>query len=277
MCEFCSQHGEGKKWYLNVKNYGTDLLDNLERKEMIKNTYFEIMRKGNKDVNRLEKMFVRNPKVIARMAPAYTKRMKSFHFGQVLPLEHIHEIVSLANSIVRIACGCRWEVEKKESRYCYGISFGPPDWYDEIDMDFFGVPDIARFEHMEKENALKCIDETDAKGLVHSIWTFQTPFIGMICNCDISYCLSMRTTVGMNMQSMFKAEVVAETDPDKCNGCKACIDACQFSAIDYRDEQDNCRIDPAKCYGCGVCRSRCTQDAISMRDRSTHPVASVLW
>jgi hypothetical protein len=26
MCEFCHQHGEGKVWYLQIKNYLTDLL-----------------------------------------------------------------------------------------------------------------------------------------------------------------------------------------------------------------------------------------------------------
>jgi heterodisulfide reductase subunit A-like polyferredoxin len=117
----------------------------------------------------------------------------------------------------------------------------------------------------------------DKKGLVHSIWTFQTPFIGMLCNCEISYCLAMRTTMGMNMQSMFKAEVVGETDPALCNGCKACITACQFQAIEYVDDQDNCRIDPSRCYGCGVCRSRCPVGAITMKERHTHPVAASLW
>lgn len=25
MCEFCTQHGEGKKWYLQMKNYSQEL------------------------------------------------------------------------------------------------------------------------------------------------------------------------------------------------------------------------------------------------------------
>jgi len=30
MCEFCTEHGEGKKWYLQAKNYSAELL-NLKR------------------------------------------------------------------------------------------------------------------------------------------------------------------------------------------------------------------------------------------------------
>ena len=26
MCEFCTEHGEGKKWYLQMKNYSDALL-----------------------------------------------------------------------------------------------------------------------------------------------------------------------------------------------------------------------------------------------------------
>lgn len=26
MCEFCTKHGEGKKWYLEMKNYAGELL-----------------------------------------------------------------------------------------------------------------------------------------------------------------------------------------------------------------------------------------------------------
>ena len=37
MCEFCLQHGEGKKWYLQAKNYADDLLSDVRRRRFIKN------------------------------------------------------------------------------------------------------------------------------------------------------------------------------------------------------------------------------------------------
>lgn len=39
MCEFCKEHGEGKKWYLQAKNYRRELW-NEERKQMTKE-FFE--------------------------------------------------------------------------------------------------------------------------------------------------------------------------------------------------------------------------------------------
>jgi heterodisulfide reductase subunit A-like polyferredoxin len=76
---------------------------------------------------------------------------------------------------------------------------------------------------------------------------------------------------------MFRAEYVAEVVDDKCPGCKACIDTCEFKAIEYQGKKKPVTIDAKKCYGCGVCRSACTQGAISLTDRSTHPVGKYLW
>ena len=35
MCDFCHKHGEGKKWYLQAKNYSEDLLSDLKRRDFI--------------------------------------------------------------------------------------------------------------------------------------------------------------------------------------------------------------------------------------------------
>ncbi len=33
MCQFCTKHGEGKKWYLEAKNYSDDLWNSGGRRE----------------------------------------------------------------------------------------------------------------------------------------------------------------------------------------------------------------------------------------------------
>ncbi len=41
MCEFCTEHGEGKKWYLQMKNYADELLHeglSSEQKGIVKAT-----------------------------------------------------------------------------------------------------------------------------------------------------------------------------------------------------------------------------------------------
>ena len=35
MCEFCTQHGEGRKWYLRMENYSQELLEQDGRREFM--------------------------------------------------------------------------------------------------------------------------------------------------------------------------------------------------------------------------------------------------
>ncbi len=277
MCEFCTSHGEGKKWYLNVRNYSTELLNDPGRRSMIRSFYREMIEGGNKNISRMEKMFLRSPRHLEKVKSAYAREMKSLHFGQVLPLEEVGKILSICNSAVRLPCGCRWAFSHQEKRVCFGVSFGGSEWFNGLDTDYFGSPDISQFDHLNREQVLDQIRELDDRGMVHSVWTFQTPFIGAICNCELKSCLAMRGTVGLQMPLMFKSEMLAEIDETKCTGCQECSHICQFSAIDYSETDNISRINWKRCFGCGVCRSACPEKAIALVERVTHPFASSLW
>ena len=277
MCEFCTQHGDGRKWYLNARNYATELQNELHRQKFIAHFYEDVIGISHKQLSLLEKLFHGKIFLPRKIREQKMESSKRSHFGQIIPVEEIPKILDLATSIVRVTCGCRWAAEKRESRTCYGLSAGPPDWYDGLDMEFFGSPDVSQLEHLTKEEAYQAMAEDDKNGMVHSLWTFHTPFIGAICNCDGRYCLAMRSSLGQKMPSMFRAEYIAEVIEEKCPGCKACVDKCQFNAIEYYGKKMPISIDAKKCYGCGVCRSACTQDAISLIDRSKHPLGQYLW
>lgn len=277
MCEFCTSHGEGKKWYLNVKNYSTELLHDPNRKSLIGNFYKEIVGKGNQKISRMEQMFVRNPKLLERIRAPYIREMKSLHFGQVLPLEEVARVLAICNTAIRLPCGCRWAFSKKETRVCFGISFAAAEWFNDLDTDYFGSPDVSQFDHLNKEQVLDQIKQLDHQGLVHSVWTFQTPFIGAICNCELKSCLALRSTIGLKMPLMFKSEKLAEVDATKCTGCRECSRGCQFAAVEYSEADNRSQINSKHCFGCGVCRSACPEDAITLVERKTHPLASSLW
>lgn len=277
MCEFCTQHGEGRTWYLNAKNYAAELVEDLNRKEFIRHFYREVIHKGNKQVSLLEKPWMNKIGIPSVIKNKIIRDNKADHFGQVVPMEDVEQIISMSSSVTRVACGCRWAKEKKESRLCYGITAGVPAWHEFLDMDYFGSPEVSHLETLSKEEAIRSIREADKKGYVHSIWTFGTPFIGAICNCESEYCLAMRMTAGLNTPVMFRAEYVAVTDPEKCNGCKACLDKCQFDAIRFDENEKKARILKEKCYGCGICRASCHHDAIALVDRKKDPVTAVLW
>jgi heterodisulfide reductase subunit A-like polyferredoxin len=87
----------------------------------------------------------------------------------------------------------------------------------------------------------------------------------------------MRCTVTHEIPVMFRAEYIAQVDPDACTGCRQCMKVCQFGAIVYSASTAKVAIDHKRCYGCGICRSMCPVDAIHLHDRATSGTAANLW
>jgi NAD-dependent dihydropyrimidine dehydrogenase PreA subunit len=281
MCEFCTKHGEGEKWYLQAKNYSDDLLSDVRRRRFVEEFVSEpdALARDARRMDRLEKVpnFIKG--VIRRIV---TRRMKKVHFGQVVPIEEINQIFGFVNSIVRMACICRHTTLGKEKRYCYGISLAPDggmlaEILRGVDASFFSGPDAAGLETLTRDEAISAFRAHEQEGLCHSVWTFHTPFICGICNCDRSDCLAMRSTVTHAMPVMFRAEYVAEVSPDECTGCRECMRVCQFGAVTYSPSNKKTVIDQRWCYGCGVCRSVCKKNAIRLEERIKVPVAANLW
>jgi heterodisulfide reductase subunit A-like polyferredoxin len=124
---------------------------------------------------------------------------------------------------------------------------------------------------------MEALREHDKEGLCHTVWTFHTPFMGGVCNCDRADCLAMRSTVTHRIPVMFRAEYVATVNPDQCTGCRQCMRVCQFGAISYSASNKKAVIDQRHCYGCGICRSVCPKDAVGLENRSDARVAANLW
>lgn len=261
MCEFCAEHGEGKLWYLTMRNYGEELLAQDNRRQQITAFFHDFEARTARSLSMLDRVqalpFL--PNIVGRVA---TARQKTGHFGQVVPVEDVDRILDLVNTFVRLPCACRsLTTGRHESRYCFGLG-----------VDVAGLigqfPDYAeKLEHLTREQARAAIHRLDQDGLVHSVWTFGTPFIGGLCNCDqdcVAYRLQVSTSM---MQVFFPAEYEAVIDWTRCNGCKQCRSQCPFGAIQYSAAQDKCQIDPARCYGCGLCRAVCHRDAIRLQPR----------
>jgi ferredoxin len=281
MCEFCHQHGEGKKWYLQAKNYSEDLLADTRRRKFLRRFFSEPEHLAGvgQQLERLQ----RAPRLIRGVARRLaTRKAKRWHFGQVLPIEDVEKVFGFVNSIVRTPCVCRYATLGERARYCYGVTLNPaaPQWqhlFDGLDTSFFSGPDASAHEQLSKEEALQSLTEHEKEGLCHTVWTFKTPFVGGICNCDRADCLAMRATVGHGVKIMFRAEYVAEVSPDACTGCRACMRVCQFGALGYSAATRKACIDPRACYGCGVCRAACPKHAIGLRPRAEVAAAAKQW
>jgi Pyruvate/2-oxoacid:ferredoxin oxidoreductase delta subunit len=281
MCQFCHQHGEGKKWYLQAKNYSEDLLSDISRIKFIQQFVSDPAHLAEQveGMAKLDKL----PSLVRGMVQRMiTRKMKKVHFGQVVPIEEIEQIFGFVNSIVRVACICRHATLGAEKRYCYGISLSPRGGQFARIMagaegSFYRDPNYSGVEKLTRDEAMQAFRNHEKEGLCHTVWTFHTPFIGGICNCDRADCLAMRSTVGHACPVMFRAEWVGRVDPDACIGCRSCMRLCQFGAIGYSAANKKATIDPRRCFGCGTCRAGCSKDAIKLDERTKVPVAANLW
>jgi ferredoxin len=266
MCDLCTKHGEGKVWYKNAKNYAADLLSDLGRRRYIENFLTTAFSEGFQTLGRLETIYRKKGKLPEAVKIALVNKAKAEHFGQVLPIEEISEVVRQARTVVRMPCACRWNLGKKEERCCYAVSYGPEAWYQGIDMGYFGMASDEGLESLSSDTAIEQMKAMEADGSVHTIWTMMTPFIGAICNCSPDECLAMRTLSATSVETMERAEYVASVDEGLCTGCGLCDAQCHFHAIESvtRNGRSCARVDLHNCFGCGLCRGACNTGAISL-------------
>jgi ferredoxin len=265
MCEFCTKHGEGKVWFKNAANYANDLLADLRRRDYIKNFFMSTIDAGVVTLGRLEVLYQKKKALPPRLVSQMVAKAREEHFGQVVTIEDIREIVGKAATVVRMPCACRWAAMKKENRCCYSVSYSSESWYGDLDMGYFGLAQDEGLESLNREQAIAQMEELEKSGAVHTIWTMMTPFIGAICNCQPGDCLGLRT-LSLDVETMFRGESVAAVDEELCNGCGTCADACQFSAIAGSQVAGGFKavISRERCFGCGLCRNACPSQALTM-------------
>jgi Pyruvate/2-oxoacid:ferredoxin oxidoreductase delta subunit len=278
MCQFCVEHGEGKRWYLEAQNYALDLNSDLVRREYVVEfiSGFEQMRSraiiaGN--------IAAKLPGPITRAGKnAVTKHQQKNHFGQPLSIEDCAQVLDLASSITVIPCVCRMhEPGRAADEVCMLVTSSPVNSVlQEGFSDYADGPDLDDFHTMTKSEALELLRSCEDRGLMHSIWTFKTPFTAAICNCNLaSGCMAMKLTAGYDVKVMWRGEDVAVLDAEKCTACGRCAKRCPFDAISSKPGAVT--IPAEKCWGCGICRSACSQQAIGLVDRRTVPLVAALW
>jgi ferredoxin len=268
MCEFCSEHGDGKVWFKNAENYGKDLLSDLTRREYINDFFTSTIEEGAITIGRLETLYGKKKRLPQRLVKGMIDKAQKEHFGQVVTIEDIRELVGKAATVVRLPCACRYASMKKENRCCYSVSYSPDAWYKDLDMSYFGLAQDQGLEAVTPEAAIGQMEELEKEGAVHSIWTMMTPFIGAICNCQPEDCLGLRT-LSIDVETMFRGEQVAVVDEELCTGCGVCEAACHFNAISSREVSGDhkAHIHSSACFGCGLCRNSCPVEALSMAGR----------
>ena len=287
MCEFCIQHGEGKQWYLQMKNYSSELLHATltpqqkqavgfyTRREWLENFIKWTVESGTgrklPETSQSDGETAEGPALPPREEQVFAKS-KIKHYGQVIPIEDVEKVLGITDSITRMPCGCRYDtIGLTNQRYCFGLGV------DVLHM-FGKYPDSsASLEVLEKGEAMKLIRKFDEEGLMHSVWTGVTPYVIGVCNCD-GDCEAYRGYIkNRGIPSFFRAEYICQVDPDQCTGCKECMSQCQFGAQFYSSALGKVSISPEQCFGCGVCRAACPQNAIALIPRAESRIAANIW
>jgi ferredoxin len=279
VCQFCVQHGEGKRWYANARNYAFDLESDLRRRGFVVEfvSGFEAWRRGaERGLGALAWL----PRPISGLAAGMASRaQQAEHFGQPVPLEDCARIFDLATNITRIPCVCRGAMRPgSDAESCCIVMTVTP--HDELLAEAFagyrGGPAAEGFEKLTKGQALALLRRCEERGLCHTAWTFLTPFVAAICNCNLSSgCMAMRS-IQAGVKVMWRGEDVVHLDPERCSGCGRCVPACPFSAL-RQVARDDVALDRRACWGCGTCRAHCARGALQLQPRRATADAAALW
>jgi ferredoxin len=268
VCEFCVKHGDGKRWYLNAANYAEELLRDLKRERYIEEFLPDVTANAGRWLKVIDRGRRVSPELTSRLLKVQSRKMKRVHYGQIVPLEDVEAIMDIVGQVVRLPCVCREVLEKKQEAVCYLLAASP----DKLGLrEILGrreesLPFVESMERVDPSQALKEMSALEEKGKIHTVWTFLTPFIGGVCNCDPAGCLAMNFTE-RGMPLYLRGEEVIAADRESCTGCGDCLEVCLFGALEI-DEDGLIRTDGERCQGCGICRRVCPADTLRLEPRA---------
>ncbi len=271
MCEFCSEHGQDNRWYLNPENFSDKLLEDPKRAKTIEKLvgwgidyYVDFTSRVTEMVNwpvigKLVK------KAVDRIAPKE-------HGGQVVSLEDSLQLLEYARDFVLLPCACRRLVSHKQEMAC--LNFGPVK-----DLMLRYVPGEP-IEELTLDEARKLVRDFDRRGYFHQVLYAKIPFPICICNCEERYCTSLKQRFANGVEvALYKGHDVCKVDAERCKECESpwCASRCVFGAISYNPERGGVEVDASRCFGCGLCRGACVHDALSLVPREMVPQAAGKW
>ena len=263
LCEYCALHGAGKKWYQNAEN----ISKKLARSDLVKDFcegYFSRERVAN-TWNPSEYLFL---PVEENEREQINNRYKKYLHHQVVSSEEAFDILKLANyhtddhehTVVRLPCVCRYTGYGSDPDLsCFGIAF--TDEYTRKFPKYLG----GTHRYVSTGEAVESLEMMISDNpIVHAVSALGVPYLGMLCNCDMSVCRPYyhRLRLGIN-SPFYKGHNAAQIDRQKCVNCGKCQEVCPFD-VPYTCNDGTVVIDAELCYGCGVCVRNCPENAIHL-------------
>ena len=274
MCQFCKDYGEGKKWYLLPKNYSQERYKEVGAKDKIIHHVEHFEEDMTTGLGFSEKLRLTDPVTFQEMLPMMQEQQRKLMWGQIILLQEAEQILDMAVKIVRLPCLCRsMLLGRSDCMFEFGFFM-----FESKDKTYEGYPGYSEHSSaVTKDEAKRLLRDFEEQGMIHTIWTFCTPYIVCMCNCTAADCVPVKIRAQSGMSSVCKGEYVGRIDLGKCTGCRECIKTCNFGSISYSTTLKKCYIDEYKCTGCGLCYSRCPESAVVLTDRNTMPELAGVW
>jgi Na+-translocating ferredoxin:NAD+ oxidoreductase subunit B len=117
---------------------------------------------------------------------------------------------------------------------------------------------------LNRTEAMQTLQRAAGAGLVHCVSNNQRD-LWYICNCCTCSCGVLRGMAELGIANVVaRSAFVNRVNEDLCNGCEACLSACQFSALAV---DGFAMVQETRCVGCGVCVMACPQGALGLERR----------
>jgi ferredoxin len=277
------KHGSGGKWYLNARHYSEEIARKYNLREFLLEQYRNFEQIPVRKVAGISPVGLgyklRIP-IIGRIVKRTAERLLASrrppanpfkpegHIGQVVPLEDAIAILSdcAAEPIIRKNCMCRYMSRGIKEACC--INFGVMS--EIIDRLPRFIPEKEKY-HLSRSEAVAAFREFNRRGYIGTIWFGPYPYINNLCSCANPECAGLRPRLDYGITSIYKAEYVARADRGRCTGCRACVAACPFAALEFDEDAGQARVRQADCFGCGVCRHACPSEALRLEPRDQVP------